>query len=258
MAGAETAEHHDAPLVLQFYSRAHLARLLLPYLRRSSAAPAGARVVSVHAPGHEGAVRLDDLGLTRRPRPTPVDWLFPGWLRRLTGLDPGYVLGRVKHSAGMTTLFFEELARREREGAERPLLEARDGTRGVAFLHVFPGLVKTEEFAKGDFPPVVKFFLVYVMLTLITPFTVAVGKVGESIAAMAEDARLRGAGAAGQDAEGAAVGSDGTVGSGVYCLNWDGKRLIKDKTMAELREKGAVEIVWDHCLRVFDSHSEAR
>jgi hypothetical protein len=245
--------------VLQFYSRAHLARLLLPHLRRSAAAPAGARVVSVHAPGHEGAVRLDDPGLTRRPRATAADWLFPGWLRRLTGLDPGFVLGRVRHSTAMTTLFFEELARREREGAERPLLEAGGGgTRGVAFLHVFPGLVKTEEFAKGDFPPVVKFFLVYVMLMLITPFTVAVGTVGESIAAMAEDARLRGAGAVGQDGEEAAVGSDGTVGSGVYCLNWDGKRLIKDKTVKELREKGAVEIVWDHCLRVFDINSGAR
>jgi len=148
---------------------------------------------------------------------------------------------------------------REREGAGRPLLDvggpAEAGGRGVAFLHVFPGLVKTDEFAKGDFPPVVKFFLVYVMLTLITPFTVAVGRVGESIAAMAEDVRLRGAGAAGEDEEGAAVGSDGAVGSGVYCLNWDGKRLIKDKPMKALRGKGAVDIVWDHCLRVFDTGS---
>jgi hypothetical protein len=246
--------------VLQFYSRAHLARLLLPYLRRSRA-PAGARAISVHAPGHEGHVRLDDLGLTRRPAGGGVDWVFPGWLRRLTGLDPGFVLGRVAHSVGMTTLFFEKLAQRERDGAERPLLDvdgAAEGSgKGVAFLHVYPGLVKTDEFAKGDFPPVVKFFLVYVMLTLITPLTVEVGKVGESIAAMADDARLRGAGAAGQD-EGAAVGSDGTVGSGVYCLNWDGKRLIKDKPMRVLREKGAIDIVWDHCVRVFDNDSSRR
>jgi hypothetical protein len=217
--------------------------------------------VSVHAPGHEGPVRLDDLGLTRRPE-AGVDWMFPGWLRRLTGLDPGFGLGRVRHSVGMTTLFFEKLAQREREGAERPLLDvdgtAEGGGKGVAFLHVFPGLVKTEEFAKGDFPPVVKFFLVYVMLTLITPWTVEVGKVGESVAAMAEDVRLRGAGAAGHEEEGAAVGSDGTVGSGVYCLNWDGKRLIKDKPMNALREQGAVEVVWDHCLRVFDNGSSGR
>jgi hypothetical protein len=239
--------------VLQFYSRAYLARLLLPCLRRSTA-PAGARVISVHAPGHEGALRLDDLGLTRRPQ-TGADWVFPGWLRWLTGLDPGYVFGRVSHSAGMTALFFEKLAQREREGAERPLLEVEGAERvgkGVAFLHVFPGLVKTKEFAKGDFPPVVKFFLAYVMLPLITPFTVALGKVGKSMAALADDARFQGAETAGQATEGAAVGSDGTVGSGAYSLNWDGKRLIKDKKMKALREKGAVELVWDHCLRVFD------
>lgn len=229
----------------------------MPHLRGSDAAH-GARVVSVHAPGHEGPLWLDDLELRRR-HATAVDWVFPGWLRWLTGLDPGFVWARVSHSVVMTTLFFERLARREREGAARPLVEVggNEGT-GVAFLHVFPGLVKTKEFEKGDFPPAVKFFLMYIMLPLLTPFTVAVGTVGESIAAMAEDATLRGAAAGEGDECEAAIGSDGAVGSGVYCLNWDGKRLINDKPMKAHREKGAIEVVWDHCLAVFDGDSGAQ
>jgi hypothetical protein len=58
----ETAEHYDGPLVLQFYSRVNLTRLLLPYLRRSTA-PAGARVVSMHAPGFESLLLLTTLTL---------------------------------------------------------------------------------------------------------------------------------------------------------------------------------------------------
>lgn len=152
----------------------------------------------------------------------------------------------------MTTLFFEELAKRERERAETQ----GDGVaeRRASFLHVFPGLVKTEEFEKGDFPPFFKFIMVNVMLPLITPFTVKAEKVGKGIALMAEDSRF-GCVQSIEDgkAAGMVAGSDGSIGTGSYALNWDGKRLIKDQTMEALRKKGGNEKVWNHCMNVFNS-----
>ena len=165
----------------------------------------------------------------------------------------------------MTTLFFEQLAKQERQqpteaqpvGAiERSRVENK---RNVSFLHVYPGLVKTKEFEKGDFPYVVKILLTKILLPLITPLTVKVEKVGESIALMAEDSRFRCAQSIERgEAEVTAVGSDGVTGSGSYCVRFDGKRLINDKTMKTLREKGAGEAVWAHCMDVFNSISTAR
>lgn len=160
----------------------------------------------------------------------------------------------------MTTLFFEQLAQQERQ----QLTEARsveatecstvESKRNVSFLHVYPGLVKTKEFEKGDFPYVVKILLTKIMLPLITPLTVKAEKVGESIALMAEDSRFRCARSTELgEAEVMEVGSDGVIGSGSYCLRWDGKRLIKDKTMKTLREKRAGEAVWAHCMDVFNA-----
>lgn len=165
----------------------------------------------------------------------------------------------------MTTLFFEQLAKQERQQlteiqsagpTESGTVENR---RGVSFLHVYPGLVKTKEFEKGDFPYVVKFLLTKVMLPLITPFTVQAEKVGEGIALMSDDSKFQYAQSTQPgEAEVTEVGSDGVLGSGSYCLRWDGKRLIKDKTMKALREKGACEAVWTHCMDVFNSVSSAR
>jgi hypothetical protein len=126
----------------------------------------------------------------------------------------------------------------------------------VAFLHVFPGLVKTDEFAKGDFPWLLKMFFVHVMLPLITPIAVPADRIGKSIVAMAEDGKLPGVWAPAEQ-EAAAVGSDVTAGSGVYNLTWDGVRKINDKTMVALREKGAVDLVRDHCLSIFDGEPQA-
>jgi hypothetical protein len=248
--------------MLQFYSRAYLAYLFLPYLRCSNASN-GPRVISVHAPGHEGPLWLEDLELKKR-HPSILDWIFPSWLRRLTGLDPGYVKARISHSVVMTTLFFEQLAEHEREESTdaQPSRSVdhrtADNKSKVSFLHVFPGLVKTKEFEKGDFPSVLKFFFMKIMLPLLTPFTVKLEKVGESVALMAEDPKFRCVKSSELvEAEGIEFGSDGVVGSGSYSLNWDGKRLINNKKMKTLRDKGAVEAVWVHCMSLFNGISTA-
>lgn len=162
------------------------------------------------------------------------------------------ISSRVGSSSAMMTLFFEELARRERE---RPEMQD-DGVseQRPSFLHVFPELVKTKEFERGDFPFFVKFLLTKVLLPLVTPFTNKAEKVGEGIASMAEDPKFGCvvSSEAGK-AEGMVAGSDGIVGSGSYALNWDGKRLIKDRTMEALRKKGASEKVWNHCVDIFNN-----
>jgi len=201
----------------------------------------------------------------KQRHPSILDWIFPSWFRSLTGLDLGYVRARVSHSIIMTTLFFEQLAKQERQrlteaqpvgATERSVVENK---RSVSFLHVFPGLVKTKEMEKGDFPYVIKILLTKILLPLITPLTVKAAKVGKSIALMAEDSRFRYAQPIEPgEAEVTEVGSDGVIGSGSYCLRWDGKRLIKDKTMKTLREKRAGEAVWAHCMDVFESVGTAR
>lgn len=162
----------------------------------------------------------------------------------------------------MTTLFFEQLAKQERQLQTEAQITDRsvvENKQNASFLHVYPGLVKTKEFHKGDFPYVVKILLTKIMLPLITPLTVKAEKVGESIALMAEDSRFRCAQHIEPgEAEVTEIGSDGVIGSGSYCLSWDGKRLIKDKPMKTLREKGAGEAVWAHCMDVFDSVSTER
>jgi hypothetical protein len=198
----------------------------------------------------------------KKRHPSALDWIFPAWLRRLTGLDPGYLKARISHSVIMTTFFFEQLVQREREESTdaQPSTSTRHGTEdnktGVSFLHVFPGLVKTKEFEKGDFPSVLKFFFMKIMLPLLTPFTVKLEKVGESITLMAEDPKFRYIKTAElRDAEESEFGSDGIVESGSYCLNWNGTRILNDKKLRTLREKGAVKAVWDHCMNLFNGVS---
>lgn len=200
---------------------------------------------------------MEDLGLKQR-HSSPADWIFPGWLRRLTGLDPVYMFAKVSHSVIMTTLFFEELARRERDGFPEAYAAARSaegirsqrgGEHMVSFLHVYPGLVKTREFETGDFPAVLKFFFTRIMLPLITPLTVQVEKVGEGVLVMAEDERFVLAPSIDvAQADLAELGSNRVRGSGSYCVSWNGRRTIKDNVLESLRKKGARELVWDHVM----------
>jgi len=163
---------------------------------------------------------------------------------------------RISHSVIMTTLFFEELARRERERIQEvhPTTEAAPdvlghsgGKAGVSFLHVYPGLVKTNEFENGDFPVALKVFFTRIMLPLITPMAVPVEKVGEGVASMVEDKRFGlSQSIEGEQAEVAELGSDKVRGSGSYCLSWDGRRRVKDNVLKALRKKGASELLWEH------------
>ena len=61
----ETAEGIDKRLGLHYYSRWKLVLDLLPLVRAAKDAGEDAKIMSVLAPGHGGAVNLDDLGMKK-------------------------------------------------------------------------------------------------------------------------------------------------------------------------------------------------
>ena len=120
----------------------------------------------------------------------------------------------------------------------------------VAFVHMYPGFVKTNQinFADG-------FFLkkaLKVLAFLATPFAVDVEESGErtlfnGTAECFGPGRSRG----GWDKE-LAIGSDETKGSGAYILKWDGSVVGKQGVLKPMREKGMGEKIWKHTLEMFE------
>jgi hypothetical protein len=106
----ETIEGIDTVLSLRYYSRMRFAADLLPLLSASTCA----RVISVFAPGRgELSLKLDDLGLKEKYS----------------------VLKSISYPTFENTFFMEYLA------ATNP---------GVSFLHIWPGLVQTQEMEKAN------------------------------------------------------------------------------------------------------------
>lgn len=105
----ETPEGLDRKMVVSYYGRQRFASNFLPLLQAAAANPSeSARVISVLAPGREGALKLDDLGLAA-----------PG----------NHTLGNVEaHTVTMTSLAFEELALRHPD---------------IGWIHAYPGIVVT-------------------------------------------------------------------------------------------------------------------
>ncbi|KAG9787255.1 hypothetical protein KCU88_g2036, partial [Aureobasidium melanogenum] len=91
-------------MAIRFHSRAQIILTLLPLLRRAPSA----RVVSVLGAGEEGALKLDDLGMTQPNTYGPL-----------------YAMGA---AASMTTLFLEKLG-------------SLPENKKVVFIHAFPGMV---------------------------------------------------------------------------------------------------------------------
>ncbi|ORY17591.1 hypothetical protein BCR34DRAFT_555160 [Clohesyomyces aquaticus] len=92
------------------------------------------------------------------------------------------------------------------------------------------------------------------MLPLMRPFTVSPETAGECVVRIAEDGKF-GVKRVPKEGNGRreelAIGSDGVRASGVYAVDMNGKRKIKDGLMRGLREKGARVKVWEFCMGVF-------
>lgn len=99
--------------MLQYYSRMRLIINLLPLLRKSTRP----RIVNVLSAGHEKPILEDDIGLEKSEN---YSWSAAN-----------------NHHSTMTTLAFEYLA---------------DNDKKITFMHVFPGLVRTELFARVAAP----------------------------------------------------------------------------------------------------------
>ena len=120
----------------------------------------------------------------------------------------------------------------------------------VAFVHMYPGFVKTNQIN----PP--GFFLrmlLKVVAFLATPLAVGIGESGERslFNATAEAFGPKGSKGSGERDGGMAVGSDGTKGCGSYILKWDGSVAGKQEVLGPMRERGLGEKIWKHTLEVF-------
>lgn len=113
-APAYTSEGLDRITAIRYHARMAFVVQLLPLLRKSPTP----RVVSILAGGQEGALNLDDLGMTQAEN--------YGFI---------YAAGA---SSSMTTLFFEHASH-------------QPDNKDIVFIHIYPGLVKTKLRLEGGF-----------------------------------------------------------------------------------------------------------
>ena len=201
-------------------------RLTLNLLPLLSASPSG-RVISVFAPGKgEWSLNLSDLGLYQ-----PANY---------------GILSGVSHASYMTTFFFESLSQRHR---------------GLSFLHVYPGEVKTPEFARAEFPAAVRLLFYWVVLPLLalTGQLLWLDEVGARMVWHGVSARFPARDVQGTERmvglpDGLEImeGSDNVKGSGSYCVTCMGEKVNNTARLARYREQGGPTIIWEHTMKVFD------
>ena len=182
---------------------------LLPELNAASKEPNSlSRVVTVLSAGYEGPFVEDDLELKHN---------FS--LRNC-----------LSHAVIMNDLACEELAK------QHP---------GTAFVHVYPGFVKTGILNHGGMLMKV---LGTVAQTVLAPMAVSPKESGERNLFHGSASMFAPRASAGEDA---AVGTDGTKGSGAYLVSWNGKKVGNQKILNALREKQMGKTIWEHTLEMF-------
>ena len=211
----ETSEGLDRKLATNYYSRMRFTQQLLPLLQ--SASPQLSRVVSVLAPGGEAALNLDNLDLKQN-----------------------FSLGKAAaHAITMTDFAFEEMA------VKHP---------NVAFVHAYPGFVKTG-FAK-DAGFAVKAATQLALLVLLR-WTVGIEESGERHLYVATSAAYppKGGETGGVELgdESVKQGSAGKTGSGAYLIGADGDLRANEKILRDLRGKDAGAKIWAHTMKQFET-----
>ncbi|MCJ1389268.1 hypothetical protein MMC18_002124 [Xylographa bjoerkii] len=206
---SETSEGIDKRLCLIYYSRMRFVHNLLPELTATSKEPNSlSRVVTVQSAGHEGPLIEDELELKH-------NYSF---------------LNCRSHGAVMNDFACEELAK------QHP---------GTAFVHVYPGFVKTGIMDHGGM--LLKLFGT-VLKTVLSPIWVSPEESGERNLFHGSASMFAPHASAGEEA---AVGSDGTKGSGAYLVGWNGKKVGNQTILDALREKQMGNTIWEHTLEVF-------
>ncbi|GFF65664.1 hypothetical protein CNMCM6936_008792 [Aspergillus lentulus] len=211
----ETVEGIDYLFALRYYSRMRFIQNLLPLLESSGPS----RVVSIYGGGFEYSINTSDLDLKHN---------FS-------------LLNAYKHSITMTSLSMEHLAN------THP---------AVSFIHAYPGLVGTNIYT-NSFPAPVSTFYNYVMWPFMWLFSVNLSESGERHLFHLSSARYpakQGIASQGVPVEtgDVATGTNGEIGSGAYLLNWKGEVRPSTKVLAQYREQGIPELVWDHTETLLD------
>lgn len=182
---------------------------LLPGLTAASKEPNSlSRVVTVLSAGSEGPFIEDDLELKHN------------FSLRNCG----------SHAVIMNDFACEELAK------QHP---------GTAFVHVYPGFVKTGIMEHGG--TLMKVFG-RVAQTVLSPMALSPEESGERNLFHGSASMFAPRASAGEDA---AVGSDETKGSGAYLVSYNGKKVGNRKILDALREKQMGKTIWEHTLEVF-------
>lgn len=207
----ETTEGFDKLFALRYYARMRFTQNLLPLLEAAETQPG--RVVSVLGGGFEGKINADDLDLKHNYN----------------------IVSCAMHSVTMTSLAMEHLAASHR----------------ASFVHVYPGLVGTNIYT-NSFPPPLAAVYNYGMWPLMYPFSVNINESGQRhlFYATSDHYPANNLVSSGETASRAgtkaAVGSDGTLGSGAYLMNWKGETFAAGKNMQALRAQGMAHKVWEH------------
>ncbi|EXJ57373.1 hypothetical protein A1O7_07720 [Cladophialophora yegresii CBS 114405] len=211
---------------IRYHARMRFLVTLLPLLRRAP----NPRVISVLGAGKEGALSLDDLGMT---------------LPRTYG--PIYAAGA---AASMTTLFFEELAA---QGPGNDNDSATDNHR-IVFIHLFPGLVGTGlQVVNSGWA--LSALWGWIVRPLFRVFGSTAENAGERVLFAATSGRFRRVRP--EDAkglEGTLVqrGSTGVLGSGVYLVGEDSEVAPPPGVLEELRRQDAGKKVYEYTMREFE------
>ncbi|RAL01771.1 uncharacterized protein BO80DRAFT_380655 [Aspergillus ibericus CBS 121593] len=211
----DTKEGIDVTMSLMYYSRMRAIMKLLPLLLKSTLP---AKVVSVYAAGLEDKLYLDDLSL-----------------RDLSHYS--YSQAR-SHMIYMHTLFMETLAEQHRGK--------------LSLIHIFPGLVLGPGFDKQDMPPWFKLLWRWIFVPVLAPFvTVPPTECGDRMLSLASPRYPPRAVNFSETQEEAAVGTDGTHGSGVYSLSQKGETNYNNKAYQKIDKDEMRQRVWEHTMSAF-------
>lgn len=133
---------------------------------------------------------------------------------------------------------------------------AKENT-GTTFVHYYAGIVNTgigRELPKWTRWPAKAFYLIA------APFMVGVEETGTRQLFIATSGLYPPKQGKGDLVAGvripnglkAMLGSDGTVGSGAYVVNWNNEITGKQSLLNDYRERGSGNIVWEHTMGVFE------
>ena len=200
--------------MVHYYSRIRFIQQLLPELLAAS--PDLSRVVSVLAPGDEGTLDYNDLGLRQN-----------------------FSLSRAAdHCISMTDLVLGLLAK------QNPT---------VSFVHRYPGLVDTgllrdqNAFVRASGR---------LLMKAVSPWMMGVEECGERTLYTATSERYppkNGAsGGVSVGNEGVMEDGIGGTGAGAYLSGSTEDYRAKDKVLKKLREEGGEGKVWEHTIMEFD------